>query len=181
MLFIFRGFARTFFFFWELGINLAEFSSIIQADWEASPRWAGASGLFCQWTAIWRVAARLRTHHLRARPRGLFRCGSIILSSQTADKSRRLGRLSHRQSAPRMWSSTLQRSVRLGCRTALSKLRGMTSRPCQAGPLWHGAHPPGIVHVGDCATAISINQNSSALGIRRANYGMTNAQLEVRE
>ena len=25
----FSGFARTFFFFWELGINLAEFSSII--------------------------------------------------------------------------------------------------------------------------------------------------------
>ena len=27
----------------------------IQADWEASPGWAGASRLF--WTAIWRVAA----------------------------------------------------------------------------------------------------------------------------
>ena len=29
--------------------------SRVQADWEASPGWAGASGLF--WTAIWRVAA----------------------------------------------------------------------------------------------------------------------------
>jgi len=28
---------------------------LVQADWEASPGWAGASGLF--WTAIWRVAA----------------------------------------------------------------------------------------------------------------------------
>jgi hypothetical protein len=115
----------------------------LQVDWEASPRWAGASGLFCQWTAIWRVAARLRTHHLRARPRGLFRCGSIILSSQTADKSRRLGRLSHRQSAPRMWSSTLQRSVRLGCRTALSKLRGMTSRPVSGRPTVARCPPAG--------------------------------------
>ena len=118
-------------------------SYYIQADWEASPRWAGASGLFCQWTAIWRVAARLRTHHLRARPRGLFRCGSIILSSQTADKSRRLGRLSHRQSAPRMWSSTLQRSVRLGCRTALSKLRGMTSRLVSGRPTVARCPPAG--------------------------------------
>jgi hypothetical protein len=121
----------------------------LQADWEASPRWAGASGLFCQWTAIWRVAARLRTHHLRARPRRLFRCGSlslsIILSShwQTADKSRRLGRLSHRQSGPRMWSSTLQRSVRLGCRTALSKLRGMTSRPVLGRPTVARCPPAG--------------------------------------
>ena len=120
------------------------FPMILQADWEASPRWAGASGLFCQWTAIRRVAARLRTHHLRARPRRLFRCGSlslsIILSShwQTADKSRRLGRLSHRQSGPRMWSSTLQRSVRLGCKTALSKLRGMTSRPVSGRPTRQG-------------------------------------------
>ena len=90
-----------------------------------------------------RVAARLRTHHLRVRPRGLFRCGSIILSSQTADKSRRLGRLSHRQSAPRMWSSTLQRSVRLGCRTALSKLRGMASRLVSGRPTVARCPPAG--------------------------------------
>ena len=50
----------------------------------------------------------------------------------------RLGRLSPGQSGPRMWSSTLQPSVRLGCRTALSKLRGMTSRPVP-----RQAHPPG--------------------------------------
>ena len=60
--------------------------------------------------------------------------------SQTVANSRRLGQLSPGQSGPRMWSSTLQRSARLGCRTALSKLRG-TSRPV---PMQ--AHPPGIVH-----------------------------------
>jgi hypothetical protein len=102
--------------------------------------------------------------YLRGQPRGLFCCGrSIILSSQTVaieqPRCRRLGRLSPGQSGPRMWSSTLQRSVRLGCRTALPKLRGMTPRPVRA-----QAGPPAdarIVHV-DCATAISINQNSSA-------------------
>ena len=79
--------------------------------------------------------------YLRGQPRGLFCCGgSIILSSQTVaieqprlPRCRRLGRLSPGQSGPRMWSvtwsSTLQPSVRLGCRTALSRLRGMTSRP----------------------------------------------------
>ena len=57
-------------------------------------------------------------------------------------RCRRLGRLNPGQSGPRMWSvtwsSTLQPSVRLGCRTALSKLRGMTSRPVP-----RQAHPPG--------------------------------------
>ena len=46
--------------------------------------------------------------------------------------------LSPRQSGPRMWSSTLQRSVRLRCRTALSKLRGMTSRPVSGRPTRQG-------------------------------------------
>ena len=50
----------------------------------------------------------------------------------------RLGRLSPGQSGPRMWSSTLQPSVRLGCRTALSKLRGMTSRPVLSRPTRRG-------------------------------------------
>ena len=49
-------------------------------------------------------------------------------------------RLSPRQSGPCMWSSTLQRSLspRLGCRTALSKLRGMTSRPVLGRPTRRG-------------------------------------------
>ena len=94
---------------------------------------------------FWRVAARLRSPSF-ARPASRFvLSGSIILNSQRVDNSRRLGRLSPRQSGPRMWSSTLQRSPRLGCRTELSKMRGdvITAR-AEAGP------PPGIVHV-DCA------------------------------
>ena len=56
------------------------------------------------------------THHLRGQPRGLFSCGSlsiIIAVRQWPLNSRRLGQLSPGQSGPRMWSSTLQRSVRL--------------------------------------------------------------------
>ena len=59
--------------------------------------------------------------------------------------------LSPRQSGPRMWSSTLQRSVRLRCRTALSKLRGMTSRPV---PRQARAHPRG-----SCMSLVGISMS----------------------
>ena len=41
----FSGFARTFFFFWELGINLAEFSSIIYTREDGDQPGPHASGM----------------------------------------------------------------------------------------------------------------------------------------
>ena len=109
------------------------------------------------------------THHLRG-PASLEDCFDAAASSL-------VGRVGRPQSGPRMWSSTVQRSPRVRCRTALSQLPGMASRPMRS-----QTYPPaGIVRV-DCATAIiSINQISSATGIARGSYGMTIAQLEVRE
>jgi len=67
---------------------------------------------------------------------------SSLAGRQWTTAADQLGRLSPRQSGPCMRSSTLQRSLspRLGCRTAFSKLRGMTSRPVLSRPT-----------AGDCA------------------------------
>ena len=65
---------------------------------------------------------------------------SSLAGRQWTTAADQLGRLSPRQSGPCMRSSTLQRSLspRLGCRTAFSKLRGMTSRPVLSRPTRRG-------------------------------------------
>ena len=103
-------------------------------------------------------------HHLRGQPQGLFGCGSIILSSQTVDvrhnmdNSRRLGRLSPSQSGPRMWSSTLQRSVRLAKRRgAWSPWKRAAGRGSACGPPPCGGRCALAVRCGAGSTVPTLN------------------------